>query len=300
MPIDIAIKPMFPVIRGGRQPSAEFEHLIYGATSVAEAHAAYYASLSATYYTGTHILALQTYELKPFIIREENYTQDVWTASATYGLDDFGGGSPVQEPGDPPIIAWDASGGEEHITQALFQRDFPATSGDKNVYKNAIGVTKDSIEGVDAIFPQFSWTEQYTFTAAFADFAYAKNVVAPLTGKTNDASFRTFDEGEVLFMGATATRRGYERIEVTFKFSASPNAAEIYVTPEPDPLDPDADVPIIVYEKQGHEYLWCTYVEKETPADDDLPARMIWEPRSAHVATIYDTGDFSTLGIGTT
>lgn len=298
MPIDIAIRPKFPVIKGGRNPTAEFEHLIVGATSIAEAHAAYYSLVvgMSPYYTGTHLLPLQEYELSPFIIGAEDYSGDVWSASASFGLADqsSGGGEP-QEPGDPAVIAWDTTGGEVNVKQAISQVDYPAHPRIKNFYKNAIGVTKDGVDGVDIVVPNYSWTEQYTFAASFADFAYARDVVMPLTGRTNDDWFRGFAAGEVLFHGASASRRGYEKVEVTYKFSGSPNAVDILVSPG---IPGDPNTRLIVDVKAGHEYLWCSYVEKEVPAQDGFPARVVLEPRSAHVATVYEEGDFSTLRIG--
>ena len=46
-----------------------------------------------------------------------------------------------------------------------------------------------------------------------------------LTGRVQDAAFKGLAKGEVLFLGLSGAKRGYEDWEITFRFAASPNVA---------------------------------------------------------------------------
>jgi hypothetical protein len=101
----------------------------------------------------------------------------------------------------------------------------------------------------------------------------------------NQAAFRGFAPGEVIFRGVSGSRRGTDAEadwEITFKFEASPNVDDVYI----GSIGPIA--------KGGWEYLWVRYQAKEDGPNSDLPHAPIY----ACVERVYRSGDFSKLGIG--
>lgn len=293
MAIDIAVKPKFPVVKGGKSPSLEYQFLINGATTQVDAFAALYSyivnTLGVQVYTGVDILTVQDYGCQPFIVSDAFQSADIYDAHVSYGRDDNSGGSPNQQPGDPPVIDWDTTGGTQHISVAKSQRDYGGRHVRTNTpiaeppsFENLIGVNGDEVEGVDIVVPTFSWSEKYTFPIAFADFTYAQGVIAPLTGRINAEPFRNFEAFDVLFMGASAQRKGFEQVEITYKFAGTPTVTDL-----------DVGNGITVGLKYGWDYLWVAH-KVGTAGDPEFSVRV---PNSAHVAQVYEPGDFTTLGL---
>ena len=89
--------------------------------------------------------------------------------------------------------------------------------------------------------------------------------------------------GECLFLGASGSKRGEEDWEITFRFAASPNRTGITV----------GDITGIA--KKGWEYLWVRYAD----AEDAAAKALVKKPVAVYVEKVYEDGDFSGLGIGT-
>ena len=188
-------------------------------------------------------------------------------------------------------IAYDTTGGTQHVTQSIATSGAYADGGTAPDYQGAIGVSDDDVAGTDIIVPVF----HFTVTALYAavDIPGPATIFA-LTGKVNDAMFAVTDSltgksiplaaGECLFLGASAGEPdadGSQRF--TYSFSGSPNRTDIVVGD------------ITVAAKLGWEYLWVRYA----PAKDPAAGRMVKVPIAAYVEKVYDLGDFSELGIGT-
>lgn len=102
-----------------------------------------------------------------------------------------------------------------------------------------------------------------------------------LTGKTNDAAWRGFAAGEVLFQGVSGSyRSGDDVVELTFRFAASPNRTNINVGG------------ITVSSKKGWDYMWVRYADN---VDGD---NIVKQPVAVYVERVYEEGDFGGLGIG--
>jgi hypothetical protein len=175
--------------------------------------------------------------------------------------------------------SFDTTGGTQHITQAESETIF----GGGPSFGNAIAVDDNGVNGVDVVVPQLSWTETYDVPNAYVTDAYIKGV-ATQTGRTNNASFRGFDAGEVLFLGCSGSQewddqKGRGPWSLSYRFVASPN-----VTNQP--------VGTLSVNKKGHEYLWVRYEEATTTTD------RIKKPKYAYVNKVYKDGNFSALGIG--
>ena len=102
-----------------------------------------------------------------------------------------------------------------------------------------------------------------------------------LTGKVNNAAFRGFAAGEVLFLGAQGSKTGTGDWSISYRFAASPNVANLTVGD------------ITVTEKRGWDYLWVSYADSK----DDTAKRLVKKPVAAYVEQVYGYADFSLLGI---
>jgi hypothetical protein len=198
--------------------------------------------------------------------------------------------------------SFDTTGGTQHITQgkktgtreldfategegtaAVYESRFPSSAPDQ---KGAIAVDENGVNGVDIVVPQLQWQESYDVPNVYVTNAWIRSV-AGVTGTTNAASFRGFDAGEVLFMGCSGSQewddqRGRGPWSLTFRFVASRNVSGEKI----------GDITGI--SKRGHEYLWVKY---ETVKDSSSQS-LIRKPQFVYINKVYDSSDFSKLGIG--
>lgn len=182
-----------------------------------------------------------------------------------------------------PTFSFDTSGGTQHITQAVSHVASYAAAGKTPAdFHGAIGVTKDSVEGVDITVPIYAFSETHYLANSLVTSAY-KGQLFTLTGKTNNAAFKGCAAGECLFLGASGSQRGGDKWEINFRFAASPNKASFQVGG------------ITVAAKKGWDYMWVRYEETEDAAAFALVKR----PVDVHVDKVYEEGNFALLGIGT-
>ena len=145
-------------------------------------------------------------------------------------------------------------------------------------YYGAIGVTKDGIEGVDVVSPNCSYSESHYKTLGVFTAAYA-NTLALMTGSVNNAPFRAWAAGEVLFAGATMQSQDKDGVAIDYEFLLSPNATNI--------VHGNITVPA----KYGWDYLWYTYYT----GFDETTGCLVEVPRSAHVERVYPFTNFGNL-----
>ena len=269
MPITVVEKPDSREATDGDTSSRELQYLVAGTEDEQEALDAL-AAQSPTTYGG---LARLTWSAK--VVRGRT---EFWEGVVQYGEMNAAGPKAVGE----STFQFDFGGGTMHITQAkehvasyYFEGDAPPD------FQGAIGVTRDSVEGCDIVVPVYNWSETHYLAAATVTGPY-KAALFALTGKTNDAAFKGFAAGEVLFLGASGSQRGDESWEITFRFAASPNVTGLVIGE------------ITGVEKKGWEYLWVRYED----AEDEDSKSLVKRPKSAHVERVYNAGDFAGLGIG--
>jgi hypothetical protein len=184
------------------------------------------------------------------------------------------------------LLTWagggDTGGGTQHVTQSIANVGKYSASGfTAPDFFGAIGVTDDRVEGTDVTVPVFNFTETHYIPNLLVTGAY-KLTLFNLTGKVNGATFKGFAKGEVLFLGASGSKRGLDDWEITFRFAASPNVAGLSLGS------------ITGIAKEGWQYLWVRFID-----DEDTTAKaLIKRPVSAYVEQVYSYGDFSGLGIG--
>lgn len=207
----------------------------------------------------------------------ERIGPDLWLGTVWYG--------PLAplEVGES-VYQFDTSGGTQHVTQGIATAGAYGTgptggAAGVNDFGGAIGVTDSDVEGVDITVPVFSWSETHCIADEDITTVY-RNTMANLTGTVNNAIFRGHAAGEVLFLGASGSKRGSDDWQITYRFAASPNRVGLTV----------GDITGIA--KGGWQYLWVRY-ETDTGGD-----QVVRRPLAAYVEQVYPSSDFSLLGLG--
>lgn len=213
-------------------------------------------------------------------IQVEQETSEIWFATVSYATPQDGGPATIGE----SSYSFETGGGTQHVTQSLgtigsYPVDAPNFKGAISVSGTGINAT---VEGVDIVVPVYSFSETHILDDAAVTVGYRGTLFA-LTGTVNIASFKGTAAGECLFLGASGAKRGTGDWEITYRFAASPNKTGLVVGD------------IVGITKNGWEYLWVFYEDVE-----DATAKMIVKrPLGAYVEKVYESGDFSLLGIGT-
>lgn len=210
---------------------------------------------------------------------------NLWEGKARYSKSEF------QPPstGDASF-SFDTTGGTQHITQSrqTIQKYAP-TGKTAPDFGGAIGVTHDSVEGVDINIPAFAFNVTRYVAPAAMTSTYIASLYA-LTGKTNSAAWTvnvdgvtlTFAAGEALFQGVSGSKRKSEQDwELNFRFAASPNATNLTIGS------------ITGIAKKGWEYLWVRYAD----AEDTSAKAIMKKPIAVYIEKVYDEGTFSSLGV---
>lgn len=193
-------------------------------------------------------------------------------------------------PVPPPVVgdsefSFDTTGGTQHIKQSLATVGGWAATGMPAIpnFSRAINVTGNGVDGVDIVVPQFTYEETHQVAAATVT-AGLPATIYNLTATVNNATFKGFAAGEVLFIGAAGRKRQTEDFwTITFRFICSKNLTGLSV----------GDITGIA--KNGWEYLWAYY---ESVPDDDAKMLVV-SPVAAYAERVYEDGNFSLLGIGT-
>ncbi|MBM3854743.1 MAG: hypothetical protein FJ399_16585, partial [Verrucomicrobia bacterium] len=231
MPITVTEKFESRKSTKGDNPSAELVYTVRGTNDDLAARAAAESESPANYDT----IPRQSVSVEPV-------GDELWEAVVYYGRPQGGG---LPQTGEN-VFSFDTGGGTQHITQSKDTVSTHAASGKTAPdFQGAIGVTADSVEGVDITVPVYQFAETHYFPDEVVTPAY-KGTLFSLTGKVNSGSFRGFQPGEVLFLGATGSKRGTDPQadwEISFRFAASPNASGLSVGP------------ITGISKKGWEYL---------------------------------------------
>lgn len=154
-----------------------------------------------------------------------------------------------------PDVKISCPGRTQHVTQALVTIASAKKTKDPRQgppdTQNAIGVSQHGINGCDIIVPSLTWTEVWTFQSQFITWNGSRINVKDLSdvvGRTNFATFRTFDPGEVMLKDFNSEPQGTDIRKNTYVFGREPNIKGFKLTPDFDPVD-----------KEGHQYLDVMY-----------------------------------------
>jgi hypothetical protein len=217
-----------------------------------------------------------------------------WEVEATY-VCAGGGEQDNQDPNNIGVaysLGFDSTGGTQRITQAIDERRFSAPGKPAAPdMKKAILVSGDSVEGCDIVVPVFEWNEDIEIPGGNITAPYVREV-AKMTGKVNDAPFRGFPKGDVLFLGVSGQNQfnpnqasSYTDAQVariSFRFAYKPTQENFQFGT------------CTVTKKEGWEFIWATY------EDANIQGVTLKQVAHVYVQRVYEYGDFSLLKIGTT
>ena len=217
----------------------------------------------------------------------------MWKGVVDY-LSPSGGSSTPAESGES-FFSFDTGSATVHITQSrdTYDKlgfDDGGTTRTATDWNKMINASKDEVKGVDIISPEFRFSETHYFDSSFVDTTY-KQVLKAMGTTQNNAPFRGYNAGEVLFINAVGSRRGTNSSdgwEITYNFSVKDTiTAGTVFAPNITPLTTD---------RAGWSYVWVGY----TPEDDSTSGtpRQKLVPKEAYVEEIYKPTDFANLGIG--
>ncbi len=168
--------------------------------------------------------------------------------------------------------------GRAGLTGGVFVIASEINSGGAANMKQAVGVTRDGVEGTEVYTPkfEFSWSRQ-VFPVNLPYLRMIRSLVA----KTNGSAWRGFQPGEVLYLGATGQSKPGNVWIVNHKFAVGENLYAVPVSPQ-----------LIIPRKGAWEYVWAAY-------GYDADATMIYNtPRAGYVEEMYRSADFTKLGLG--
>ena len=187
-------------------------------------------------------------------------------------------------------ISISTAGGSVKITQSL---NTEHTYGVAEDFNGAIGVTEQGPQGTTILTGGLDITITKIVDSTDLDISYLNDIVSLTTPNphTNNATFSHTDTdgrqislaaGEALFVGMQNTPRGDGTDELRFNFKGSANLTNAL---------PSAGLGAIA--KDGWEHLWLSYEKQE----DGVAKKLVQKPISAYVEKVYESGDFSLLGL---
>lgn len=203
-----------------------------------------------------------------------------------YATGSGGGGSSDDD--DAPIMSFDCGGGTRHVTTALYQTHYgnhSAYNDIKLIGWNGKTGSDMQVAGVDVPTAQMrlAFTKTLSY-GAVTDSRYMRKC-GNLVGFVNRDKFKTWNPGEVMFLGnsfSTATR-GVNRVAVTFHF-----AVQLAETKKIKLAGSAAETTIT---KKGFEYVWII------PKNEVKNGTPVIEIDDFFVAGVIEAKDFSALGI---
>lgn len=180
--------------------------------------------------------------------------------------------------------SFDTTGKTKHVTQGLCHVATYSSPGRTAIdHKGAIGVTDDSVEGVDVTDKAYKWTEVWQLPKDAYNFAYS-TILGELTGCMNASYFRGFPAYTVQFGGSTGGALSGDGTlrEFNYSFEVSPSEYDLSV----------GDITGI--NKIGWDYASVRYES----SDDQDAKKTTPKPLQVDVDRVLRYINFSILGIG--
>ena len=240
------------------------EYIIAGSSDLDDARTQLLVDAPATWETGGRTLKIQADECEVY---ESSEGAIYGVARYSPALDDLAAGTTA--------FSFDTGGGTQRLMRSISTTAYGTTPP---ATQSLIGVTKDSVEGVDIIAPVFNYQVTKRYAILDVTQAYIAAIFAA-TGTVNSAAFTvttddgisfSFAAGENLYLGGSGGVVDGE-VEITHKFSASQNATGLSVGGISD------------IAKKGWEYLWVLW--EDTVSNSFL----IKKARAVYVEQVYRT-----------
>lgn len=217
------------------------------------------------------------------ITEVERVSDIFYKARVTYISPTFNDSEEGEEEEDLPIISLDTTGGSTNVDYGLSVAEKKGNPSDK--IGAGLNWDGETFNGIDITTPAMKFSQRQIIPANQFTPAFRLQVYR-LTGKINQDEFAGFAEGDVLFLGATATEVvntvTFEKDwEVTYNFSAIETRTNIKIGD------------YVIDKKEGYQYLWTQFEKRE----DQGQFKLVPFPIASYVVDVYEKADFALLGI---
>lgn len=253
---------------------------IFNATDENDAKAALIAQAPATWTGQKGTLRPTAYDVQELYSRK-GFCEGV----IKYSLPDW-----VKTTGET-VLTFDTSGGTQHIIHSKGTAHFPSGTNTPSM-NGLIGNTgKGDPQGVTITVPAFAFTATKFFSAASVDATFISGLYN-LTGQINNGAWSvtidglnlSFAQDEVLFLGASGSKRPIGDVEIAEHFSASPNVTNLTVGT------------VTGIAKKGWDYLWVR-AQPQDQLGGTSNAVTAYVTQFVYVETVYDEGNFTATGL---
>lgn len=215
-------------------------------------------------------------------------TETSWILSVGYKKYEGKSRSPLPDY-NRAIENWDFSGATKTITQAIKIKSSYGPGGVAPNRMGLIGYDGEKVNGVQIEYAVAHMSLRFLKRAADMTGAYKRDLFS-LFNTVNDASWRDFNDGILLFKGGSLAEREDGDYDINLNFS--PDIERRF-------QDFSAFLPDATIVVPPHHYLDCVYADCEitiTDAVDTIP-----QAKYAYVYQVYEEADFSLLQVpGTT
>ena len=193
-----------------------------------------------------------------------------------------------------PTISFDCGGGTKHVVHAIKQGkivgstvSYSADDAGGGIGWNGKTGTEAEFAGVDV--PTADMREVYTKLIPVSKItgtggANYKKALAGLCGKVNNATFKGYNAGEVMFVGMsyTAPTKGQKKVMATYNFRISPRETNVKISGQTYSVT-----------KEGWQYAWARSKIVNDP-NNGTPKVQI---DGVYISDVCEEADFSVLGL---
>jgi hypothetical protein len=186
-----------------------------------------------------------------------------WTAAVTYAVPKYEQRTKTDptaptDPTDPgnPIMNFSTMASTVHVQKSLRTVSSQVPTGGRLLdFGGFVGVqSTDQIDGVDVYVPEFMLEFDNFIPASAVTMTFIKNLQFA-TGCVNLDTWKTFNAGEVLYLGTSGGLRADGMYAVKSKFKINLNVADI----RSEYADLTAQGYTAAIPKEGHQYAWFRY-----------------------------------------
>lgn len=213
----------------------------------------------------------------------ERLTETDWKVSAHYKYENSSGGfqstlggsdeDSSSDSDEEPTFNFEVTTGTKRMVYSRLTRHrYPADA------PNNAGINDG--EGVDTLLPVGRFSETHYMRSGKVTAAYRRKLIG-MVGKINSRTFRGFKPQEVLFAGASGTRIGRARWQITFNFMVSLEESGITIGP------------FTGISKAGWDVIWTRYKD----VSDTAKGEVVRTVKAVFVEQVYQAMDFAILGI---
>lgn len=161
---------------------------------------------------------------------------------------------------------------KEHIATYEIFKDGPQPGV---FHRGAIDVREGHAEGTEVVIPGLKLGYSYKHRQGDVHEGFSR-LLAGTIGKTNSKVWRTFQPGELLYIGGGGSDGEQNDSVVSYNFLAQPNESSV-----------DVGGIAVTGGAKGHELVWA-----ETVPDVDGDASPISKASAVHVEQVYEEADF--------